>query len=67
MDSEEYSRGSESVKNLCEAVEKHDKMMVERRKIDLQIAEANRRRAVDWGQMTPKLVSIIAYAGLTCV
>lgn len=67
IDSEEYNRGSESVKNLCEAVEKHDKMMVERRKIDLQIAEANRRRAVDWGQMTPKLVSIVAYAGVTCV
>lgn len=67
VDSEEYSRGSESVKNLCEAVEKHDKMLVERRKVDLQIAEANRRRAVDWGQMTPKLVSIAAYAGVTCV
>ncbi len=67
VDSDEYNRGSESVKNLCEAVEKHDKMMVERRKIDLQIAEANRRRAVDWGQMTPKLVSIAAYAGVTCV
>lgn len=67
VDSEDYSRASESVKNLCEAVEKHDKMIVERKKIDLQIAEANRRRAVDWGQMTPKLVSIVAYAGVTCV
>lgn len=67
VDSEEYSRGSYSIKNLCEAVEKHDKMLVERRKIDLQIAEANRRRAVDWGQMTPKIVGIVAYAGVTCV
>ena len=67
VDSDEYNKASESVKNLCEAVEKHDKMMVERRKIDLQIAEANRRQAVDWGQMTPKLVSIAAYAGVTCV
>lgn len=67
VDTVEYNRGSESVKNLCEAVEKHDKMVVERRKIDLQIAEANRRRAVDWGQMTPKIVAIVAYAGVTCV
>ena len=67
VDSEEYKRGSESIKNLCEAEEKHDKMIVERRKVDLQIAEANRRRAVDWGQMTPKIVGIIAYAGVTCV
>lgn len=67
VDTVEYSRGSEAVKNLCEAVEKHDKMLVERRKIDLQIAEANRRRAVDWGQMTPKIVAIVAYAGVTCV
>lgn len=67
VDSEEYGRGSESVKNLCEAIEKHDKMLVERKKIDLQIAEANRRRAVDWGQMTPKIVGIVAYAGVTCV
>ncbi len=67
VDTTEYNRGSESVKNLCEAVEKHDKMVVERKKVDLQIAEANRRRAIDWGQMTPKIVSIIAYATVTCV
>ena len=65
--SDEYNKGSEAVKNLCEAGEKHDKMLVERRKIDLQIAEANRRRAVDWGQVTPKFVSIGAFMVITCV
>lgn len=67
VDSDEYTKASANVKNLCEAIEKHDKMMVERKKVDLQIAEANRRRVVDWGQMTPKIVAIIAYAGVTCV
>lgn len=67
VDSDEYTKASVNVKNLCEAIEKHDKMMVERKKVDLQIAEANRRRVVDWGQMTPKIVAIIAYAGVTCV
>lgn len=67
VDTVEYSRGAESVKTLCEAIEKHDKAITERKKVELQIAEANKRQAIDWGSMTPKLVSIAAYAGVTCV
>lgn len=67
VNDDDYVPKSEAVKNLCEAVEKHDKMLVEREKISLQIAEAERRRVVDWGQMTPKIVSIIAYSLITCV
>jgi hypothetical protein len=67
VDSEEYKRGSENIKTLCEADEKLIKAMAERDKVRLQIIEANKRRMVDWSQMTPTLVRIVAYAGITCV
>jgi Pyruvate/2-oxoacid:ferredoxin oxidoreductase delta subunit len=67
IDKPEYKTGAESVCILCDAIEKHDKAITEQMKVQLQIAEANQRRAVDWGQMTPKIVGIVAYGCITCV
>ena len=66
-ESDEYGKIVEHTKTLCEAIENHDKHIVERRKIDLQIAEAERRRMIDWDSMIPKLVAIGAYTLITCV
>ena len=67
IDKPEYKNGAESVCILCDAKEKHDKAIAEQMKVQLSIAEANQRRAVDWGQMTPKIVGIVAYGCITCV
>lgn len=67
VDTDEYTKGVENLEKLSEAIERHDKVAIEKLKIELQIAEANNKRMVDWGAMTPKLVAIVAYAGITCV
>lgn len=66
-ESQEYRNAAESTKVLCEAIEKHDKARTERMKVALQIEEARKRRAVDWGKMTPTIVGIVTYGLITCV
>lgn len=65
-ETQEYRNVAESTKVLCEAIEKHDKASTERKKVELQIAEANKRRAVDWGKMIPTLLGIVVYGLITC-
>lgn len=67
IDSDSYTKGANNIKTLCEAISHHDKAILERKKVELQIEEAKKRRAVDWGEMTPTLVRIAAYAGITMV
>ena len=62
----EYRSVAESTKVLCEAIEKHDKASTERMKVELQIEEAKKRRAVDWSKMTPTLLGILVYGFITC-
>lgn len=64
-DSEEFKKASESVKNLCEADAAVIKASAEREKVRLQVEEAKKRRAIDWGALIPKLVAIGAYAFVT--
>ena len=65
--SDEYGKTCDRIKVLSESIEKHDKNIVERQKVILQIKEMEQRRMINWDIIIPKLISIGAYALVTCV
>ena len=66
VDTDKYKNGVNNIKTLCEAIEKHDKVRLEQKKVLLQIAEAEQRRAVNWDVILPKLGGCAAAIIITC-
>jgi len=65
IDTDKATRGSQNIKALAEAKEHLEKAKCERKKIELQIAEANQRRYVNWDIVLPKLIGIAVTGAVT--
>lgn len=55
VDTEKYGRGVNNMETLSRAIEHHEKVRLEQMKLELQIAEAQRRRNINWDVVIPKL------------
>lgn len=61
VDSDGYNKAADSVEKLCDGASKLNKSISERKKIELEILEAQKRKLIDWSQLVPKLVAIGVY------
>jgi len=59
------AKADDVIVKLVQAQANKEKATAERRKVELQIMEAARRRYINWDQLLPKLVGICVTGGVT--
>jgi len=58
VDTERASKGAQNIELLTKSMEHLEKAEAERLKVELQLAEAQRRQWVNWDIVLPKMVAI---------
>ncbi len=59
IESAEATTGSKNVETLCKAYSQLQKAETEQLKLELQIAEANKQRMVNWDSILPKVAGVV--------
>ena len=66
IDSAEATAGSKNLETLCKGYAQLSKAEAERLKVELQIAEANKRQMINWDIIIPKLGGAVV-AGIATI
>ena len=65
IESAEATTGSKNVETLCKAYSQLQKAETEQLKLELQIAEANKQRMVNWDNILPKVAGVVVTGVVT--